>query len=230
VIVVLEAGFKFCALHYMNQWISQDRAYCEALAGHNRSKKLDTLRSAAAFYRIARTLHKRYEEREGLQRFEPVLDIIDAQTREDFEGDKLLLAIEKVRIEISRKYGDRGVLSLTTKFLWLKIKSPVIIYDSRASRALRTVPGDIGDYYAEWRKTYESFSEQIDVACSSLQDVFEYTLNPKLATRKFIAETAVQHWFKERVLDIYLWYRGSGGQPRGETKSGAGRVRSKSKG
>jgi len=207
-IAMPKAEFNYYALHYLNLWVSKDRRWCEALAGTDDSEKLAALARAAAFYRIARNLPTDYDVGKGLQRYEPVLKIIDALNPTDFQDERLVPSIKKVRKKISAKYGHRDVLSLTTKFLWLKMKSPIIIYDSRARRALRAAAGDIQEYYWRWQREFTRREQEVRQACTSLQKVHEYTENPEIATRQYIAKTAAQPWFRERVFDVYLWHLG----------------------
>jgi hypothetical protein len=204
-----KAEFKYHALHYLNLWVSQDRTCCEALAGTDDSEKLRALAKAAAFYRIARNLRTRYDTGKRLPRYRPVLKIIDALNPADFRGENLLPSIEKVRDKIKAQYGRRDVLSATTKFLWLKMKSPIIIYDSRARKALGAASGEIDEYYSRWREKFEGCEPQIRDACTSLQKVHEYTENPEIATPQYIAKTAAHPWFRERVFDVYLWSLGA---------------------
>jgi hypothetical protein len=203
--------FKYYALHYLDLWVSQDKPCCEALDGSDESMKLETLREAAKAYRIVRNLRTRYDEGKGLRRYAPVLKIIDALDRADFRGEKLLPSIKKVRNEIRAKYGRRDVLSATTKFLWLKMKSPIIIYDNQARKALRAAPGDIDEYYARWQQEFNRYEQQIRAACLSLPKVHEYAKRPEIATRQHIAKIAAKGWFRERVFDVYLWQRGLDG-------------------
>jgi hypothetical protein len=65
----------------------------------------------------------------GLSRMQPVLRVLDAVLYETVAEDQLITSVDRVREEISQKHGDRDVLSLTNKFLWLKYRYPVIIYD-----------------------------------------------------------------------------------------------------
>jgi len=123
----MAAGFNSYALRYLNQWVKHDRPCCEALEGHDNSQKLKTLKAVAVEYRIARNLPTRYDVKKRLLRFRPVLEIIDRQERADFIGDNLVREIMQVSKEISEKYGGHDYLSLTTKFLWMKMKSPIII-------------------------------------------------------------------------------------------------------
>lgn len=203
------AGLKYCALHYLNLWISQDRSVVDALAGHDDVDKLRALASAAAFYRVARNLPERYDVGRGLRRYEPVLRIIDGQNAADFRGKALLPSIKKVRKRISAEYGGRDVLSLTTKFLWLRFQSPVIIYDSQGRRAVGTGSGDIDEYYSRWRDKFRQHSKEIEAACVSVRMAREYSIDPEVATARYIAETTSTQWFKERVFDVYLWHRGA---------------------
>lgn len=200
--------FRRYALHYLNFWVSQDRMLCEALAGSDDSEKLKFLAKAAAFYRIARNLPRRYDEGKGLPRYGPLLEIIGALNPADFEGENLLPSIKKVRKKISGRYGHRDVLSATTKFLWLKMQSPIIIYDSQARKALGAAPGKIDEYYSLWREKFSTSEQQIREACDSLQEVHEYTEKPEITTPQYIAEKASQSWFRERVFDVYLWHTG----------------------
>jgi hypothetical protein len=148
--------FKFCALHYLNQWLAHDRIYWEGLAGNDEATKLKALNKAAAFYRVSRNLPSRYDSKKGLPRFKPVLDILDTLTPCNFEGDALIPAIVRVRDQISAQYGKRGVLSLTTRFLWLKVRRPIIIYDNKARSAVGAKTGELADYYLDCNPFYPS--------------------------------------------------------------------------
>jgi hypothetical protein len=206
-------SFKYYALHYLNLWISQDRAYCEALTGRDREGKLDAIARAAVSYKIARNLPRRYDEG---KRYQPVREVLDKLSPADFKGKKLLPSIQNVRNQISALYGRRDFLSLTTKFLWLKIKSPIIIYDSRARAALAIELGKkarnfeaYDQYCSAWREVYKKYAEDIGAACQNLEEVHEYVENPKGANRQYVARIARQKWFQERVFDIYLWHVGA---------------------
>ena len=50
-----KAEFKYHALRYLNLWVSQDRACCEALAGTDDSEKLRALAKAARFTELPGT-------------------------------------------------------------------------------------------------------------------------------------------------------------------------------
>jgi hypothetical protein len=202
-------NFNYSALHYLNLWLSQDRKFCQALEGHDEAKKLQALTDAAVHYRVARNLPKVHDVGDGILRYKPVLDVIDALDPMTFQGTQLIPSIMNARSQISGKYGYKGVTSLTTKFLWLKMKSPIVIYDSRARKALGTKPEDIGTYYSRWREQFDSSCNEISAACAKLPIVHEYSEAPEVGTPQYIEGIASQPWFKERVFDVYLWSLGS---------------------
>lgn len=201
-------AFKCCALNYLNQWLTHDSIYCETLAGDDEAKKLKALKKATVFYRVARNLHKEHDSKKGLPRFKPLLDVLELQTPDAFTTN-LVESIDKARRLISEQYGDRGVLSLTTKFLWFKVKSPIIVYDGNAKKALKVWTDDLSAYYSAWRTRFNAVADDIDLACDSLQDVLEYSVNPQLATASYVRDLSSRQWFKERVFDNYLWNLGA---------------------
>jgi hypothetical protein len=92
--------------------------------------------------------------------------------------------------------------------MWLKLRTPVIIYDSRARTALRARNDDLEDYYVKWRSRYSDAATPIAAACATLPDVVEYSVDPS-APQGYVAELANSPWFQERVLDMYLWRTGA---------------------
>ncbi len=117
--------------------------------------------------------------------------------------------ILKIEEEISNKYGNRNVLSLTTKFLWIKVKRPILIYDSMARKALRIENGALDAYYKEWYEKFKSNQREIVDVCTKLPDMNKYAVNQDVGTREYICEISGESWFHERVFDIYLWFKGS---------------------
>ena len=198
-------NFKYSALRYLDQWLSRDKYFCSEFRAAARPTRLIALRRAAAFYGVSRNLPKEFDSAERLG---PLLSILDSVNRDDFEGGRESTAVLEARRRIAERYGDRGVLSLTTKMLWLKFRTPLVIYDSQARNALGTKAGDLEGYVHIWRKTFEAKHPEISDACESLVTVRDYCLDPGVATAGYIKELAEQRWFQERVLDNYLWNRG----------------------
>ena len=199
--------FEYCSLYYLNQWLSHDREYCQVLANGNEEEKLSILKSAGSFYRVARNLSREFDEKKGLVRCKPVLEILDTVNKEQFE-DNAVKKIQKVKNKISGRYGDRSVLSLTTKFLWLKIKQPVLIYDSQVRSSLGLKNEDLSEYYYNWKKEFKNYKGKIASVCSKLPDLYLYTIDQEVGTKEYIGEVSSKEWFHDRVFDIYLWNKG----------------------
>lgn len=200
--------FEYCSLYYLNLWLTYDMGYCQALANGNKNEKLTALKNAGGFYRVARNLPSEYDEKEGLARYEPVLDIIDPLKPIQFENNPVK-EIREIEKRISEKYGDRSVLSLTTKFLWIKIKRPILIYDSQARIAVGTKNGDLDTYYEKWREGFKANQGEIGEVCLKLTDMNKYAVNQEIGTKEYIKMISDEAWFHERVFDIYLWNKGN---------------------
>ena len=193
-------AFEYCSLQYLNQWISHDSKYCDGLASGKEDTKLTALKNACGFYGISRNLPLAADKG---RRYGPLMDVLDSVNAEDFETN-LLQGIRKVESDISKKYLNRGVLSLTTKVLWLKVKSPVIIYDSQARNAIGTKVGDLEGFYAKWRIRFKKQEKRITAACAQLVTMSKYTFDEELAASSYIQEVTAHCWFRERVFDNYL--------------------------
>lgn len=201
-------SFEYSSLYYLNQWLSYDKGYCSALSGTNQKEKLSVLKSAGGFYRVARNIPTAFDEEIGIERYQPVLDIIDNLSIDQFREDPVKRILE-IEAEISNKYGNRRVLSLTTKFLWLKFKSPILIYDSRARIAVESNDGDLQGYYENWLAEFENHKEEIQSVCTRLSSLSLYAVDQSVATEEYINEISSSKWFHERVFDIHLWSKGS---------------------
>lgn len=132
-------------------WLSQDRLFIENLASNNRSDQLKELGKIAAAYRIARNLPLAGDKHKDKKRYEPVLKIIN-RISGPVEEKKVICLVTKTKKEICEEYNINEALSLTTKFLWFKFQSPILIYDSRARNALKTETGNYENFCKEWKK------------------------------------------------------------------------------
>jgi len=203
-----EITFEYCSLHYLNQWLSNDKRFVETLAGQSEdNSKLEILEEAAAFYRVARNLPKTGDTKKGMIRYQPVLEIIDKVTH-PLKESEVINVVNGAQKAISDSYHEREVLSLTTKFLWLKVRHPILIYDSRTKTALKAKTGNYEDFCIRWKKEYESNLEGIERACAKLYKMSAYTINPTIATEDYIKKISEEQWFMDRVFDIYLWHIG----------------------
>lgn len=200
-------SWEYFSLHYLDMWLRHDRLYHESLNNGTRDEKLISIKKAATYYKVARNLPKAYDEDIARARYEPILRIIDKISASDFAGNTAK-SIGKVQQKISKAYGNRGVLSITTKLLWLKIRNPIIIYDSQARKALNTEDGDLSGFYEAWRTEYSAHSKNIATVCTKLSSVSKYSCDQTIATPAYVQAISAQPWFQERVFDVYLWHEG----------------------
>ena len=203
----MKYSWEYLSLHYLDMWLSHDRLYHDSLNNGTREVKLISIKNAATYYKVAHNLPKEHDEDVGCARYEPLLNVIDKVSTSDFSGDTVK-SISKVLKMISKAYGNRGVLSITTKFLWLKIRDLIIIYDSQARKALDTEDGDLSAFYEAWRAEFDAHSNAIATACSTLSSVSKYSCDQTIATQAYVRDIAAHRWFQERVFDVYLWHKG----------------------
>jgi lambda repressor-like predicted transcriptional regulator len=203
----MSSNFHYHALNYLNQWFNHDLGYTTKLSDKKQDFKArtSTLVKAAIYYRVIRN----FEREEYGDRLQPVLEALD-NTRRPSSAKATVSCVESLRTSLSRSY-PKDTLSASSKFLWLRYMSPVIIYDARAKKSLREKslkPGDSYQSYCEaWTKGYESHQSAIAAACRKLPAVRKFTAasDKTLAEVKAISE---QPWFHERVFDNYLWHMG----------------------
>jgi hypothetical protein len=201
--------FEYSALYYLNWWLVRDRKYCAAFAATDREAQLKALREAAIAYRVARNLPLEHDFDIGIPRLQPVLDAINGAARLDFDGSDITPNILRIRDAISREYGGNDLLSVTTKFLWLRFQHPIIIYDGNVRRALGALDADLADFYAKWTAEYRKVLNHIQAACGLLPKVQGFCVDPTTGTPHYIATIAATNWFQERVFDVYLWHAGA---------------------
>jgi hypothetical protein len=127
------------------------------------------------------------------------------------EAPKVGDVVEKVEglaRDLKGKYGVTA-LSAATKFLWMRFRSPVIIYDSVVSGWLCKNCGykDNGyaDYCRLWSSGYREHEEQIQQACAELKDIKKFTRAYHVSDERLSEWTASQ-WFMERVFDHSMLY------------------------
>lgn len=203
----MKHSLEYFSLHYLDMWLRHDRQIHQSMNNGTREEKLISIKEAATHYKVARNLPKKYDEDIGCARYEPILEVIDKAIASDFSRDTVK-SISKVHNKISKAYGDRGVLSFTTKLLWLKIRDPIIIYDSQAREALNADDGDLSGFYEAWRTEYSTHSKAIASVCAKLSSVSKYSCDQTIATPAYVQAISAQSWFQERVFDMYLWHRG----------------------
>ncbi|HSH02056.1 MAG TPA: hypothetical protein VLL52_06005 [Anaerolineae bacterium] len=204
----MKITFEYCSLHYLKQWLKDDKPIVQTMRQGTRQEKLKALNTFINFYQVARNFPRACDIELGKARYEPVLDIIDPLTADDFKDGDLATNIQSVADQISAQYNGKGVLSATTKVLWTKVQAPVVIYDSRVRKALGSPTGNLPKFLNKWQAQYQQHENQVHAACLMLPKLATGEIAPNAATPDYIESIATQDWFKQRVFDIYLWHIG----------------------
>ena len=108
--------FDFCSLHYLNQWLSEERVFCEAIGSTDHATRLEAISNAAKFFKVARNLPIEHENGKG--RYTAVLKLLDGISVPSVIEKGYVSSVEKLRNKISKAYGEREVLSFASKILW----------------------------------------------------------------------------------------------------------------
>jgi hypothetical protein len=146
-----------------------------------------------------------------LKRFEPVVQAIKEVRRTwprrlGGEVDDEVVRFAKA---LGGRYGGTLPLSAASKILWLLYGDPVVIYDSRARKALdfrsrRPYPV----FRAEWERRWAREAPRIAEACHDLPNVLRYAACGSRVSAEQVRRMAAKRWFRRRVLDVALWKEG----------------------
>jgi hypothetical protein len=175
--------------------------------GESLDQRLACLWRAAKYYKVTRTLPVIREERR-LGRALEALDAVADPITED-NVDAVVWELERT---FEAVYG-RYALSAASKFLWIRHRSPVVIYDAQACRTLkqlgsRFAAGSYKPFRREWLRHFAEHEGAIQEACAELHRVREFSLAHEMPDDE-LAALAAQRWFHERVFDKFLWRTGA---------------------
>lgn len=202
-------SYEHCALECADTWFAKEEAFVAGLASKDVSNRLAALCRAAGHFKIARNFPKEYDVDRGLERLEPVLQILDDPGVREVTAENLADTVRLVRRELAAVY-DRDLLSAATKLLWLRHQNVSIIFDKQARVALGTPKGDYEGYLTRWRDRYQADLPEIKGASLSVCATNHTATNLTKVCDSDIRAIVGRAWFHMRVLDIRLWYEGNG--------------------
>lgn len=199
--------FEFCALRYLLLWQRKEEAL--HISVKKAMPEVDDLRKALRHFQVARNFR-------GLEQDKKVELVRHALLK--IRGDGALSAEDKV-MSLTKAFKDKGFqynLSASSKLLWLSLRKPFIIYDSRSLSALQSKYShsakktDYEAFCASWREAYKSHNEAILRAVNELPKVRSFLPGATPPDTRLLA-LVNKPWFRERVFDIYLWELGGDG-------------------
>jgi len=194
---------------YLNDWRWFDKRFFEKIASENSSDRLSGFYEAAKYYKVTRNFVT-LDEPKRLEAASSILHKVSSHITDE----NVVATVNSLAKSFQEKYGKNAV-SAASKLLWLRVRSPVIIFDSRALKWLKTngypVPygGGYGEYRKKWLAAFQEHEVRIQSACAGLVAVRKYT-HAHEESEKAISDLCSSRWFKERVFDKYLWFNAGG--------------------
>lgn len=197
-------SFDYYAMRYLLLWHQSERKLVDEFSENPAA----ALKSAMHSFRIARSFPGIADD----VRAKYVVKAVHSMSP-NVPAQNVSLLAKKFEIKF-----DHLNLSAASKLLWIKYRSPYLIYDSRALRALKRYPikvksADYASYEGAWRCAYDGHKRDIDRAVYALVNLQPYVKHwhpTKDSLRKLVREP----WFKQRVFDIALWENGARSKAR----------------
>lgn len=203
-------NFEFFAFAYLNDWWQYDRHFVAGLSlTSSRSARLYWINEAASYYQVGRRFPKKKDAGERLGK---ALDRLDAVLQQ--AGTLTAQNVEEVVTTLAEEFNvdyENGIeISAASKFLWIRNKTPVVIFDARASACLlrlgATLDGKYAKYHGEWLRCFEQRQKIVRAACNDLLELKKFS--PDAETEENLTSTVTSRWFHERVFDKFLWWNG----------------------
>lgn len=203
-------NFNFFAFAYLNDWWQYDRHFVAGLSLSNSGNvRLYWINEAASYYQIGRRFPKK---KDGGERLGKALDRLDVVLQQ--AGTLTEQNVDEVVTTLAEKFNadyENGIeISAASKFMWIRNKTPVVIFDSRASACLprlgATLDSSYAKYRCEWLRCFEQREETIRAACNDLLELKKYA--PDAEMQKNVTAIVTSRWFYERVFDKFLWWNG----------------------
>ncbi|MCC5805765.1 MAG: hypothetical protein JJU00_05495 [Opitutales bacterium] len=91
----------------------------------------------------------------------------------------------------------------------MKFRDPIIIYDSKARKALDTPVNDLEAFYKEWEIEYEKIEDRIVRVSRRLARFHRFLAMNDTVNKAEVDEVTGSRWFHRRVFDVYLWFKGN---------------------
>jgi hypothetical protein len=203
-----ERSFRWCAMHYLTLWWRSDRAFIQNLE----LPPVDPfyLQKVCQAFEVSRSLRGH-----GPQRLKPLCKMLEKYRHVHIAEENVVAAVEK-EVKALRKVYRENVLSATTKVLWILKGHPVVIYDSRACKGLRSLGllkdrhFDYGMYYRAWSDLHQKRQEDIaDAQKWLLSSNFIRELSSEWNVAWKDSESFINSdRFRNRLVDIFLWHVG----------------------
>jgi hypothetical protein len=218
-VIEMLTNFRFFALTYLSDWWQYDDQFVRGLRPQAKSRR-EYLEKAANYYQVSRSFSDDYDGPAG--RLDKALTEVDAMlltvnnviTPTNVDATVTTLAQRLGSIYLKKKTGKpQNLISAASKFLWLRRRSPVVIYDGRAVATLTALQANTGETYSSyrsaWRAEFPKYEVRIRSACSNLSHSSVKNFAPDGTAKIRLNSVLRTRWFHERVFDKFLWWNGT---------------------
>ena len=193
--------FEYCAARFLDQWERKERPLHVALSGNPSS---DAVRKALASFQVARGFAGLSGKAASV-----VAALLDASNQLDEQN--VVTRVDMLADRFEKDFGTRN-LSAASKLLWLRCRSPVLIFDARAVNALGRLRHELKGssyhtFYHAWRREYDSRQTELEYAIHALEGIKPFTASWYRSSVTFRADIRAR-WFSERTFDLFLWELG----------------------
>jgi len=209
------------AFSYACTWIWHDQPAVQEIS-FTRPEPPDDEKARAALCKFAHQygVDRNFKKENDVPRLGRVWDALQSIPRpEDENYDEAKQSVAELAERLEAAYGQNA-WSAASKFLWIRFRSPIIIYDMKTWGWLKR-EGKLGSfrdwksaYYGfcdVWRTEYQKREGEIRVACEGLLDVREYLPPVGVIGGKLVGipdaeleAIVLSGWFRERVFDDYM--------------------------
>lgn len=204
--------YEECFYQFARQWACNERDLHKSLSRKRpTSDEEPAIRDSLKYFGVARSFKNRKEK----------YQIIEKIFTQHSKGLNKKNFVKKV-VDLSNGFKKKGFstnLSAASKLLWLRTRSPVIIYDKNAFIGLKAMrqentrkddyknleklkEGDYVSYVEHWNKEYENHENMIREVSNRCKNKITQNCDGFSNIRK------VPDWFCMRVFDLFLFKKG----------------------
>ncbi len=198
-------NFNYAASTYLDDWIYKDQRFSRLLSVKNEAN-LSLTEGAACLVEVATHygVHRTLRDIGEVPRLKAAYELLPKQ--EQISQVEMFTVVETLARDLGNTYG-KIALSASSKFLWMRYRDPIIIYDSIVSTWLSThcrlKEYGYRAYCEKWLEEYSKHSEEVHKACLEVRGIKRFTLACDCPDED-IAEWTTSEWFMRRVFDYYM--------------------------
>lgn len=196
-------SFEYCSMRFLIQWVRRERHLHENLSN---SPTIDGIREALRYFKVARTFKGLGDDEKADKVVKGLIAVSNELTKKN-----VIKQVQTLAGTFKKEFESKN-LSAASKLLWLRCRTPVIIFDKRAKIALANLCpeykkqelANYNEYYECWHYIFKSHQKKIKRSISGLINIKKYTPLCYESDKSF-KDCVNNDWFIERTFDIYLW-------------------------